>query len=36
MAIGNEISIIFFIEHKQWKGWGYGAVAPPDFQGAPF
>ena len=21
--------------HRQWKGWGYGAAAPPDFKSTP-
>ena len=25
-----------FTRHRQWKGWGYRAVAPPDFKGTPY
>ena len=25
-----------YIFQRQWKGWGYGAAAPPDFKSAPY
>ena len=31
----NAPHCYYYSIHRRWKGWGYGAAAPPQFKGTP-